>query len=92
MTDQEKKINDIAEASIQRFRNLLPWGTMTETQYEKLCVKCAIECWREKISTLNRLAETIADSNNDSAWVFVNKVNDVIEIEEKVLDNLNQRI
>jgi len=86
MTPQEKNINDIAEASIQRFRNLLPWGTMTETQYENLCIKCAIECQRE---VLNALIKTNKSGYSLGGYEFIK-----VEIREaqQVLENLENRL
>jgi len=89
MTDQEKKINDIAEASIQRFRNLLPWGTMTETQYENLCIKCAIECQREKVTLLKTIKIPFNNEEQSKSYKFIDSY---LTEAQQVLENLENRL
>ncbi len=41
MTQQQ--IEKAADKSIKFFEDKLPWGSLTESRYYKLCVECAIE-------------------------------------------------
>jgi len=56
MTDQEKKINDIAEALCKRFENFIFNGYRLTYQQQ---VMCAIECQREVVRKLKQVIDMI---------------------------------
>jgi len=88
MTPQEKKINDIAEALIEKF---IPYAH-TIAGLEKIlrdaleyeyAIKCAIECQREVVKVLQRMDEYCG---SDTPCKFE------LTESQQVLENLEKRL
>lgn len=83
MTDQEKKINDIAEAVVNKFKDLLPYTSNFDIQ----ATKCTIECQREKVELLKSLLTYNGFFQNQRKIFY-----DLLDEAQQVLDNLTMRL
>jgi len=88
MTPQEKNINDIAEAGIEKFR---PFASKTsagfwspnQDYYLISAIKCAIECQREVIKQLESCI---------TVYTFEHELHDELTEAQQVLENLQKRL
>jgi len=79
MTPQEKKINDIAEALIERFYSFNPSYL--------LATKCAIECQREVVQQLSHTILWVDESTTNYI-----KCKHFYTEAQQVLENLEKRL